>query len=61
MLIPEVHDIHAKNVLEKVRNSGLKLNGLKLNRSKYVFGTSEVSFLGHIISAEGIRTDHRKV
>ena len=42
-------------VLERVRASGLKLN-----LSKCVFSQKEITFLGHIISDQGIRPDPSK-
>lgn len=43
-------------ILEK-----LKTNGLKLHRKKCEFFQSSVNFLGHVISAEGIRVDNNKI
>ena len=43
-------------VLEKVRQSGLKLN-----LSKCVFGATEITFLGHRISANGVSPDPGKI
>ncbi|GFR31868.1 retrovirus-related Pol polyprotein from transposon opus [Trichonephila clavata] len=45
-----------EEVLEKLKQANLKLNPDKCNLFR-----SEVSYLGHIISAEGVRTDPRKV
>ncbi len=39
----------------------LKRHGLKLKPSKYFLFRSEVKFLGHVISSEGIRVDSEKV
>ena len=36
-------------------------SGLKLNRSKCVFGITDLKFLGHIISKRGIEPDPEKV
>ncbi|GFT18384.1 retrovirus-related Pol polyprotein from transposon opus [Nephila pilipes] len=45
-----------RKVLEKLKQANLQLNPAKCN-----FFPLEVSYLGHIISAEGVRTDPRKV
>ncbi|GFT19527.1 retrovirus-related Pol polyprotein from transposon opus [Nephila pilipes] len=45
-----------RKVLEKVKQANLKLNPAKCHLFR-----REVSYLGHIISAEGVRTDPRKV
>ncbi|GFS99683.1 retrovirus-related Pol polyprotein from transposon 17.6 [Nephila pilipes] len=45
-----------RKVLEKLKQANLKLNPAKCNLFR-----REVSYLGHIISAEGVRTDPRKV
>ena len=52
----EAHDARVKQVLARVRESGLKLN-----RAKCVFGVTELTFLRHILSAEGIKPDPNKV
>ena len=46
--------------LEEVLNR-LAAAGLKLKPSKCEFFKSEVSFLGHVVTPEGIRTDPRKI
>jgi Reverse transcriptase (RNA-dependent DNA polymerase) len=43
-------------VLEQIRNCGLKLK-----TSKCSFMQKSVSFLGHVVSGDGITTDHEKV
>ncbi|XP_045451587.1 uncharacterized protein K02A2.6-like [Melitaea cinxia] len=50
------HLITLKRVLERLRN-----NGMKLKKSKCLFMTSEVKYLGFIISAEGIKVDPERV
>ena len=40
----EAHDAHVKQVLARIRESGLELN-----RAKYVFRVTELTFLGHIL------------
>ena len=52
----EYHDTHLRAVLETLRNEQLYA---KL--SKCEFWLREVSFLGHIVSEEGIRVDPRKI
>ena len=51
----EQHDSRVRVVLEKLRQTGVTLN------DKCEFGKTQITFLGHIISAEGIRADPRKV
>ena len=50
------HDARVHQVLTKIRSSGLKLN-----LSKCMFGVTELTFLGHIISGKGIKPDPKKV
>ena len=52
----ENHDTHLRVVLETLRNEQLYA---KL--SKCEFWLNEVSFLGHIVSKEGIRVDPKKI
>ena len=52
----EQHDKALKEVLDKIRESGLKLN-----KKKCKIGVTETTFLGHVISAEGIKPDQRKI
>jgi hypothetical protein len=52
----EEHDIALKQVLDRVRESGLKLN-----KKKCTFRMTEITFLGHLISADGIKPDPRKI
>ena len=52
----EDHDMHLQEVLETLRKEQLYA---KL--SKCEFWLREVSFLGHIVSEEGIRVDLRKI
>ncbi|GFQ65885.1 retrovirus-related Pol polyprotein from transposon 17.6 [Trichonephila clavata] len=52
----EEHLSNLRKVLEKLKQANLKLNPDKCNLFH-----REVSYLGHIISAEGVRTDPRKV
>ena len=52
----EEHDKALKQVLDRVRESGLKLN-----KKKCTFRMTEITFLGHLISADGIKRDPRKI
>ncbi|GFY29442.1 retrovirus-related Pol polyprotein from transposon 412 [Trichonephila clavipes] len=52
----EEHLQNIQKVLSKLRDANLKLNP-----SKCKFFQKEVNYLGHIISAEGVRTDPEKV
>ena len=52
----EIHDERLKKVLDKIRD-----NGLKLNHAKCIFGATELTFLGHIMSADGVKPDPRKI
>ncbi|CAB4033003.1 retrotransposon-like family member retr-1 [Paramuricea clavata] len=52
----EIHDQRLKKVLDKIRDSGLKLN-----HAKCIFGATELTFLGHIMSADGVKPDPRKI
>ncbi|XP_037528497.1 uncharacterized protein K02A2.6-like [Rhipicephalus sanguineus] len=50
------HDLRLQQVLSRLEKAGVTLNS-----SKCKFGVSEVSFLGVIVSAEGIRPDPAKL
>lgn len=52
----EEHDFKLKQVMNRIE----ELN-LKINKSKSVFGVTEVSFLGHVVSTKGIKPTHDKV
>ena len=52
----EQHLEHLKIVFDKLRENGLTLNGEKCNWMK-----SEISILGHIVDATGIRMDPEKI
>ena len=39
----------------------LKEDGLQLNPEKCEYRNSEITFLGHIISKDGVRTDDSKI
>ena len=47
---------HLKQVLQVMRD-----NTLYAKRSKCVFGTGQVEYLGHIISGKGVATDPSKI
>ena len=51
----ELHDIRLQAVLQRLQDAGLTLN------NKCEFSKTEMSFLGHIISGEGIRADPQKI
>ena len=50
------HVEHVRVVFER-----LSQHDLRVQRKKCSFGTTQLEFLGHIVSSEGIRTDPRKV
>ena len=52
----EEHVQHLTMILQKMRD-----HQLFAKRSKCVFGTTHVEYLGHIISAQGVATDPTKV
>ena len=50
------HDQNLKNLLERCRKKGIKLN-----KDKFQFKCSEVSFIGHVMTKDGLKPDSRKV
>ncbi len=50
------HDANLKRVQARARE-----RGIKFNQDKCVFGVSEVSYFGHILSANGMKPDPKKV
>ena len=52
----EEHDSRLNAVLKRCEDVNLTLN-----RDKWVFGASEVSYIGHILSANGVQPDPLKV
>ncbi len=52
----EEHDKALNQVLDRVRESGLKLN-----KGKCIIRVTETTFLGHLISANGIKPDPQKI
>ena len=53
---PEEHIQHLRGVLQKLRAAGLKLKP-----SKCEFFKDRISYLGHIVSKNGVETDPKKV
>jgi transposase InsO family protein len=51
----EQHLVHLRQVLERLDKAGLKLHP-----NKCTFGQTEVKYLGHIVSADGISMDPEK-
>ena len=51
----EEHLVHLQQVFDR-----LKETGLKLNPSKCTFAAKEVKYLGHLLSANGIRPNPEK-
>lgn len=52
---PDEHLSHLTTVLET-----LATHTLFAKRSKYKFGYKEIEYLGHLVSAKGVKTDHSK-
>jgi hypothetical protein len=52
----EEHSSKLKNVFQRLRNNNLKLQPDKCN-----FMHREISFLGHIVTSEGVKPDMDKV
>jgi hypothetical protein len=50
------HLSHLRDVFDRLRQAGLKLNPEKCK-----FASSELVFLGHVIDSQGIRTDPEKI
>ena len=50
------HDANLRQVLERLQS-----HNLRLNKEKCHFSKSEVMFYGHVLSADGLRPDHKKV
>ena len=49
------HDNRLRNVLRRIRDYGLKLN-----KDKCIFNVSEVTYIGHTLTSEGVKPDPRK-
>ena len=52
----EVHDQNLRKVLERTREVGIKWNA-----EKCVFGATEVSYFGHVLSDKGVQPDPKKI
>ena len=52
----EQHDKALRDVLDRIRESGLKLN-----EKKFRIGVTDTTFLAHVITPEGIKPDPRKI
>ena len=52
----EQHDVRLRQVLDRCRECNLKLN-----REKCHFRVSEVHYVGHVLSADGVKPDPQKV
>ena len=50
------HLSHLRDVFDRLRQAGLKLNPEKCR-----FASSKLVFLGHVIDSQGIRTDPEKI
>jgi len=53
---PEEHELHLRRVMEKLREQKLFAKLSKCN-----FWQREMSFLGHIVSVEGVSVDPEKI
>ena len=52
----EHHDVRRRQVLDRCRE-----RNLKFNKDKCRFRVSEVSYVGHVLSADGVKPDPLKV
>ena len=52
----EVHNQRLHEVLSRIKDSGLKLN-----RKKCQFCVTQITFLGHVLSGDGVDADPRKI
>ena len=52
----EEHEIHVQKVLER-----LDKHNLRLNPSKCEFSTDQITYLGHVITPEGLKPDPEKI
>ena len=52
----EQHDVRLRKMLDRYRG-----HNLKLNREKCHFRESEVHYVGHVLSADGVKPDPKKV
>ena len=51
----EEHDQRLAEVLTRIQSTGVTLN-----KDKYVFNTSTLTFLGHVLDKDGISADPEK-
>ena len=52
----EQHDVRLRQLLDRCRE-----RRLKLNKDKFHFRVSEVRYVGHVLSADGVKPDPLKV
>lgn len=50
------HDRQLRNAFSRIGSSGLKLNRLKC-----IFGSNQITYLGQLLTSDGIKADPRKV
>ena len=51
-----MHKTHLEQVFQRIKEAGLTLKGCKC-----CVGKEEVIYLGHVISANGMRPDEKKI
>ena len=54
--MPDEHIERLRGVLQKLRNAGLKVKPTKCE-----FFKDRISYLGHIVSKDGVETDPKKI
>jgi hypothetical protein len=59
LIYSQTREDHLQHV--NIALSLLRVNRLSAKMSKCVFGVSQVEYLGHVISSEGISTDPSKI
>ena len=52
----EEHQAHLKWVFQKLRE-----NSLHVKRAKCKFGVDQIEYLGHLVTAEGVKPDPAKI
>ena len=50
------HDMRLKQVMDMA-----KACGLKFNKGKCKFGQNQISYVGHVLSGEGLKADPEKI